>query len=62
VPEEGEYLTAAWSETHQLFHRTLLEGCDNPVLLESFDRLWTASEPARRRSTYRDPAGRPHLT
>ncbi|WP_344422563.1 GntR family transcriptional regulator [Amycolatopsis minnesotensis] len=55
VPEEGEYLSAAWSEAHRVFHRTLLEGCGNPVLLENFDRLWTASELARRWSTHRNP-------
>lgn len=36
------------SEAHRVFHRTLLEGCGNPVLLETFDRTWTASELARR--------------
>jgi DNA-binding GntR family transcriptional regulator len=37
-----------WSEAHRRFHRALLEGCGNPVLLDGFDRLWTASELARR--------------
>ncbi len=55
VPEEGEYLSDAWSEAHRVFHRTLLEGCGNPVLLETFDRMWTASELARRWSAHRDP-------
>ncbi|WP_435591733.1 GntR family transcriptional regulator [Nocardia sp. bgisy118] len=55
VPEEGEYYSEAWSEAHRVFHRTLLEGCGNPVLLETFDRMWTASELARRWSTYRNP-------
>jgi hypothetical protein len=32
---------------HRIFHRILLEGCGNPVLLETFDRMSTASEPAR---------------
>ncbi|OZM83588.1 GntR family transcriptional regulator [Pseudonocardia sp. MH-G8] len=54
-PEEGEYYSSAWSEAHRLFHRTLLEGCGNSVLLETFDRLWTASELARRWSTQRNP-------
>ncbi|MEU6140059.1 GntR family transcriptional regulator [Streptomyces sp. NPDC047081] len=53
VPEEGEYYSGAWSEAHRLFHRTLLEGCGNPVLLETFDRMWTASELARRWSAHR---------
>ncbi|WP_399886521.1 GntR family transcriptional regulator [Streptomyces sp. BBFR51] len=55
VPEEGEYYSEAWSEAHRLFHRALMEGCGNPVLLETFDRLWTASELARRWSTLRNP-------
>ncbi|MCZ4123448.1 GntR family transcriptional regulator [Streptomyces sp. H39-S7] len=55
VPEEGEYYSGAWSEAHRVFHRTLLEGCGNPVLLATFDRMWTASELARRWSAHRDP-------
>ncbi|WP_328443547.1 GntR family transcriptional regulator [Streptomyces sp. NBC_00386] len=54
-PEEGEYYSGAWSEAHRVFHRTLLEGCGNPVLLETFDRTWTASELARRWSAHRVP-------
>ncbi|WP_198545278.1 MULTISPECIES: GntR family transcriptional regulator [Amycolatopsis] len=48
VPDEGRYYSAAWAEAHRLFHRTLLDGCGNAVLLENFDRMWTASELARR--------------
>ncbi len=55
VPDEGEHYSDAWSEAHRVFHRTLLEGCGNPVLLETFDRLWTASELARRWSSRRNP-------
>jgi DNA-binding GntR family transcriptional regulator len=55
VPEEGEYYSSAWSEAHRVFHRTLQEGCGNSVLLETFDRMWTASELARRWSTHRNP-------
>ncbi|MFI7416454.1 GntR family transcriptional regulator [Nonomuraea sp. NPDC049684] len=55
VPEEGEYYTGAWSEAHRVFHRTLLDGCGNPVPLDAFDRLWTAGEPARRWSARRTP-------
>ncbi|MEU6748511.1 GntR family transcriptional regulator [Spirillospora sp. NPDC046719] len=55
APDEGEYYTAAWAEAHRVFHRTLLEGCGNPVLLDTFDRLWTASELARRWSAHRGP-------
>ncbi|MEV0177234.1 GntR family transcriptional regulator [Streptomyces sp. NPDC050803] len=58
-PGEGEYCSDAWSEAHRIFHRTLLEGCGNPVLLETFDRTWTASELARRWSAHRNP-GRDH--
>ncbi|WP_432933965.1 GntR family transcriptional regulator [Microbispora sp. CA-135349] len=60
VPEEGEYYSSAWAEAHRVFHRTLLEGCGNPVLLETVDRLWTASELARRFSAHRAP-GRDHV-
>ncbi|MER5432177.1 GntR family transcriptional regulator [Streptomyces sp. NPDC002588] len=55
APEEGEYYSGAWSEAHRVFHRTLLEGCGNPVLLETFDRTWTASELARRWSAHHRP-------
>ncbi|MFJ3233660.1 GntR family transcriptional regulator [Streptomyces sp. NPDC086787] len=55
APEEGEHYTDAWAEAHRVFHRTLLEGCGNPVLLETFDRMWTASELARRWSAHRNP-------
>ncbi|MFC9427227.1 GntR family transcriptional regulator [Streptomyces sp. NPDC056987] len=55
VAGEGEHYSSAWAEAHRLFHRTLLEGCGNLVLLETFDRLWTASELARRWSVHRNP-------
>ncbi|WP_405162876.1 GntR family transcriptional regulator [Nocardia sp. NBC_01499] len=55
VAAEGEFYSDAWSEAHRVFHRTLLEGCGNPVLLETFDRMWTASELARRWSAQRNP-------
>ncbi|MFJ8788591.1 GntR family transcriptional regulator [Streptomyces sp. NPDC102462] len=55
LPGEGEHYSGAWAEAHRLFHRTLLEGCGNPVLLETFDRMWTASELARRWSALRAP-------
>ena len=38
-----------------VFHRSLLEGCGNSVLLETFDRMWTANELARRWSAHRNP-------
>ncbi|HBF85491.1 MAG TPA: GntR family transcriptional regulator [Streptomyces sp.] len=55
VPGEGEHYSSTWAEAHRVFHRTLLEGCGNPVLLETFDRMWTASELARRWSAHRNP-------
>ncbi|GAA2121753.1 GntR family transcriptional regulator [Kitasatospora saccharophila] len=55
LPQEGRNYSDAWAEAHRVFHRTLLEGCGNPVLLETFDRLWTASELARRWSAHRTP-------
>ncbi|WP_409235842.1 GntR family transcriptional regulator [Streptomyces sp. PA5.6] len=55
APEEGAYYSSAWAEAHRVFHRALLEGCGNPVLLDTFDRMWTASELTRRLSTHRHP-------
>ncbi|MET9612095.1 GntR family transcriptional regulator [Kitasatospora indigofera] len=55
APAEGEHYTEAWAEAHRVFHRTLLEACGNRALLETFDRLWTASELARRWSAHRNP-------
>ncbi|MEJ2853317.1 MULTISPECIES: GntR family transcriptional regulator [unclassified Saccharothrix] len=60
APGEGEYYSSEWSEAHRIFHRTLLEGCGNPVLLETFDRMWTASDLARRWSAHHTP-DRDHL-
>ena len=44
-----------WSAAHRDFHRTLLEECGNDVLLDTFDRLWTAGELARRWSAATSP-------
>lgn len=52
-PGHGEYYSDAWAEAHRGFHRALLEGCGNSILLETFDRLWTASELARRLASHR---------
>ncbi|MDR7276474.1 GntR family transcriptional regulator [Catenuloplanes atrovinosus] len=49
------HVTAEWSRVHHEFHRALLDGCGNAVLLETFDRLWLATELARRWSADRDP-------
>ena len=50
-----------WSRAHHEFHRTLLDGCANNALLDTFERLWDASELTRRWSTiaapHRDFAG-----
>jgi DNA-binding GntR family transcriptional regulator len=44
-----------WSRAHRDFHRALLEGSGNAVLLETFDRMWLAGELARRWSASRNP-------
>lgn len=49
-------ISAEWSRAHRAFHRTLLEGSGNAVLLETFDRMWLAGELARRWSAGRGPA------
>lgn len=56
TPGQGEYYSDAWAEAHRGFHRALLEGCGNPVLLDTFDRMWTAGELARRFSSQRTPS------
>ncbi|WP_433655279.1 GntR family transcriptional regulator [Nocardia sp. CA-128927] len=53
--DDGKFYSEAWSEAHRVFHRTLLEGCGNSVLLETFDRMWIASELTRRWSGHRNP-------
>jgi DNA-binding GntR family transcriptional regulator len=37
----------AWHIAHHDFHRALLAGCDNLVLLDAFERLWDASQLTR---------------
>lgn len=41
------YEKIAWTDAHREFHRALLDGCGNAVMLETFDRLWVASELVR---------------
>lgn len=53
---DGPAVTDAWSDAHHRFHRALLEGCGNAVLLETFERLWRQSELARRWSALASPA------
>jgi DNA-binding GntR family transcriptional regulator len=47
IPDQTHF-SDEWAEAHRQFHRALLDGCGNTVLLETFDRMWTASELARR--------------
>lgn len=54
--DEGPHVSDAWAAAHYAFHRALLSGCGNSALLATFDRLWTASELARRWSGHRQPA------
>ena len=54
TPAEPHY-SDAWGEAHRLFHRALLEGCGNEVLLTTFDRMWIDSELARRWSAISAP-------
>jgi DNA-binding GntR family transcriptional regulator len=44
-----------WAEAHRQFHRALLDGCGNTMLMETFDRMWTASELTRRWSGHIEP-------
>jgi DNA-binding GntR family transcriptional regulator len=44
----GWPITAEWSRAHRDFHRVLLDGSGNTVLLETFDRLWLAAELMQR--------------
>ncbi|WP_436531369.1 GntR family transcriptional regulator [Actinoplanes sp. HUAS TT8] len=41
------YEKGAWTTAHREFHRALLDGCGNAVMLETFDRMWVASELVR---------------
>ncbi|MFG1921415.1 GntR family transcriptional regulator [Cryptosporangium sp. NPDC048952] len=52
---DGSQITAEWSRAHRDFHRALLEGSGNTVLLETFDRMWLAGELVRRWSIDRAP-------
>ena len=46
-PQESVSFSEEWSQAHRQFHRALLDGCGNEPLLDTFDRMWTASELAR---------------
>ena len=54
-PQDDTHYSDAWAEAHRSFHRTLLQACGNGVLLDTFDRLWTAGELARRWAGSVDP-------
>jgi DNA-binding GntR family transcriptional regulator len=53
--DAGVHVTDDWAQAHRTFHRTLLAACANDVVLGTFDRLWDASELARRWSVTADP-------
>ncbi|CAJ62626.1 MULTISPECIES: GntR family transcriptional regulator [Frankia] len=50
------HFSDAWAAAHHGFHRALLDACGNDVLLDTFERLWTASELSRRWSAAGNPA------
>lgn len=57
--DDSPFYSDEWSEAHRQFHRCLLEACANDILLDLFDRMWVASELARRWSTSAMPRGVP---
>lgn len=48
------YVNDDWSSIHHKFHSTLLEACNNPILLDICDRLWNMSELYRNLSIPRE--------
>jgi DNA-binding GntR family transcriptional regulator len=56
LPGEARGISPEWSRAHHDFHRALLDGCGNTVLLETFDRLWLGAELTRRWSADRNPS------
>lgn len=58
--DEGPHFSQAWDAAHHDFHRALLEGCGNWVLMDTFERLWTVSDLGRRWSAHMT-ADRHHL-
>jgi DNA-binding GntR family transcriptional regulator len=59
--DDDVHFSDAWAAAHHEFHRALLDGCGNEVLMDVFEWLWTASELSRRWSASSNPA-RDHLT
>jgi len=53
--DDDVHYSDAWATAHHGFHRALLDGCGNDVLLDLFERLWTASELSRRWSAAKTP-------
>jgi DNA-binding GntR family transcriptional regulator len=49
------FYSDAWAAAHYDFHRALLDACGNDILLDTFERMWTASELARRWSAASNP-------
>lgn len=54
--DDDVHFSDAWAAAHHEFHRALLDGCGNDVLMDTFERLWTASELSRRWSAATNPA------
>lgn len=48
LPDQPDRTSEAWSQAHRDFHRTLVEACDMPVLLDICASLFDASELYRR--------------
>lgn len=44
LTEDKTSINDNWSVLHGRFHHALLEGCDNPILLDICARLWDISE------------------
>ncbi|MCP2169745.1 GntR family transcriptional regulator [Goodfellowiella coeruleoviolacea] len=53
--DDDVHFSDAWAAAHHAFHRALLDACGNDVLLDTFERLWTASELSRRWSAASTP-------
>jgi DNA-binding GntR family transcriptional regulator len=54
--DDDVHYSDEWADAHHAFHRSLLDACGNDVLLDTFERLWTASELSRRWSGAGNPA------
>lgn len=54
--DDDVHFSDVWAAAHHGFHRALLDACGNDVLMDTFERLWTASELSRRWSAASAPA------